>query len=170
MRRLNTCTRCILRTSSSLMRVCRAKFESFDGVVVIGRGRGARSRRFYPFAVFWQSHYRYALYNTTFITKQRTTPSSTTIRYEIISLLKSETPLEHRVQLDIFDAYMLYIVYLPWSTRSKRQQFMYLPYGNTGGVLLKDLSWWRNLLCSHSAEVCYLRNRDTRTSHYLCML
>jgi sacsin len=28
MRRLNTCTRCILRTSSSLLRVCRAKFES----------------------------------------------------------------------------------------------------------------------------------------------
>jgi len=29
-RRLNTCTRCPLRTSSSRLRVCRAKIESYD--------------------------------------------------------------------------------------------------------------------------------------------
>jgi len=36
-----------LRLSSSLLRVCRAEFESFDGVRAVGRGRGARSRCFF---------------------------------------------------------------------------------------------------------------------------
>ena len=35
--RLNTCTRCPLRTSSILLSICRAKIESFRvGVVVLG--------------------------------------------------------------------------------------------------------------------------------------
>jgi hypothetical protein len=52
MRRLNTCTRCILRTSSSLLRVCRAKIESRlelgEGCASIGRSTGCEGTYYLP--------------------------------------------------------------------------------------------------------------------------
>jgi hypothetical protein len=42
MQRLNTCTWCILRTSSSLLRVCRAKFESVDVIAIPVDSKGHR--------------------------------------------------------------------------------------------------------------------------------
>jgi hypothetical protein len=51
MRRLNTCTRCILRTSSSLLRVCRANIESRlelgEGCASIGSSTGCEGI-YYP--------------------------------------------------------------------------------------------------------------------------